>query len=141
MITTSFLMAILFFGGWHFPGLSRHRRDGSAIVVKFVVLAGKMFVFIMLYMLVRWTIPRFRFDQLMGLAWKVMIPLALVNLVCVMVVQRVRPVAAGVLTVDVGRSLFVGAAARRSRARPTRPKSRRCSQLRARASASARREP
>ena len=39
-------------------------------------------------MFVRWTIPRFRFDQLMGLAWKVMIPLALVNLVCVMVVKH-----------------------------------------------------
>ena len=39
-------------------------------------------------MLVRWTIPRFRFDQLMGLAWKVMIPLALLNLVAVMVVKQ-----------------------------------------------------
>jgi NADH-quinone oxidoreductase subunit H len=39
-------------------------------------------------MLVRWTIPRFRFDQLMALAWKVMIPLALANLVCVMVVRQ-----------------------------------------------------
>ena len=39
-------------------------------------------------MLVRWTIPRFRFDQLMSLAWKVMIPLALLNLLCVMVVKQ-----------------------------------------------------
>ena len=47
-----------------------------------------MSAFILFYMLVRWTMPRFRFDQLMGLAWKVLIPLALVNLVCVMVVKQ-----------------------------------------------------
>ena len=52
------------------------------------MFAGKVTIFILFYMLVRWTIPRFRYDQLMGLAWKVLIPLALVNLVCVMVVKE-----------------------------------------------------
>ena len=85
MITTSFFMAILFFGGWHFPGLSG--VEGTlGIVIKFVVLGVKVFFFLMLYYLVRWTIPRFKFDQLMALAWQVMIPLAIINLVCVMVV-------------------------------------------------------
>ena len=46
-------------------------------------------MFILFFMLIRWTIPRFRFDQLMGLAWKVLIPLALANLVRVMVVLAV----------------------------------------------------
>ena len=87
MITTSFFMAILFFGGWHFPGITN--VEGTwGIVLKFLVLALKVFFFLMLYMLVRWTIPRFRFDQLMALAWQVMIPLAMVNLVCVMVVKE-----------------------------------------------------
>ena len=85
MITTSFLLSILFFGGWHFPWVAG--RDSYA-AVKVVVLLVKVTGFILFYMLVRWTIPRFRFDQLMGLAWKVLIPLALANLVCVMVVKQ-----------------------------------------------------
>ncbi|HVK10454.1 MAG TPA: NADH-quinone oxidoreductase subunit NuoH [Gemmataceae bacterium] len=89
MITTSFFMAILFFGGTHFPGLDN--IEGTAgLVVKFLVLGAKVFFFLMLYMLVRWTIPRFKFDQLMGLAWQVLIPLAIVNLVCVMAVLEFK---------------------------------------------------
>jgi NADH-quinone oxidoreductase subunit H len=87
MITTSFLMAILFFGGWHFPGIGSVGGTFS-IVLKFAVMAAKVAGFIMLFMLVRWTIPRFRFDQLMGLAWKALIPLAILNLLCVMIVQE-----------------------------------------------------
>lgn len=87
MITTSFLMAILFFGGWHFPGLNGI-EGGLGLVVKFAVVAAKVGMFIMIYMLVRWTIPRFRFDQLMGLAWKVLIPLAILNLLCTMFVRE-----------------------------------------------------
>ncbi len=87
MITTSFFLAIIFFGGWHFPGLSN--IDGTlGLIVKFAVLGIKVFFFLMLYMIVRWTIPRFKFDQLMGLAWQVMIPLAIINLFLVMVVME-----------------------------------------------------
>src|SRR6202022_300388 len=85
MITTSFLLSILFFGGWHFPWIAG--RDSYA-VVKVLVILLKVSAFILFFMLIRWTIPRFRFDQLMGLAWKVLIPLALVNLLCVMVVKQ-----------------------------------------------------
>ena len=87
MITTSFLMVILFFGGWHFPWIA---PADAGWLLKLIVFAVKMALFIIFYMLVRWTIPRFRFDQLMALAWKVMIPLALANLVCVMVVRQME---------------------------------------------------
>lgn len=83
MITTSFLMVILFFGGWHIPYLV---TGESAWWLKLAAFSFKVTVMILFYMAIRWTLPRFRFDQLMGLAWKVLIPLALVNLVCVMTV-------------------------------------------------------
>lgn len=85
MVTTSFLMAILFLGGWHFPWIA---ETDSPWYLKVAVMAIKMSGFIFFYMLVRWTIPRFRFDQLMGLAWKVLIPMALVYLLCVMAVAE-----------------------------------------------------
>ncbi|MGH9645169.1 MAG: NADH-quinone oxidoreductase subunit NuoH [Bryobacteraceae bacterium] len=85
MITTSFLMVILFFGGWQFPWIA---GPDAHWLIKLIVFAVKVTMLILFYMLVRWTLPRFRFDQLMGLAWKVFIPLALVNLVLVMVVKQ-----------------------------------------------------
>jgi NADH-quinone oxidoreductase subunit H len=91
MITTSFLVVILFFGGWHLPGLTDLGADSwLGYGVKVIVFAAKMGVLILFYMLIRWTIPRFRFDQLMGLAWKTMIPLSLINLACVIVVKQVN---------------------------------------------------
>ena len=85
MVTTSFLMVILFFGGWHFPYIAER---GSPWILILIVFLVKMSLFIIFYMLVRWTIPRFRFDQLMSLAWKVFIPMALLNLVAVMIVKE-----------------------------------------------------
>lgn len=86
MVTTSFLLVILFLGGWHVPGLPEAGLMSS--VLKIAVILAKMGCFIFFYMWIRWTILRFRFDQLMSLAWRVMIPLSLVNLVCVMVVME-----------------------------------------------------
>jgi NADH-quinone oxidoreductase subunit H len=91
MVTTSFLLAALFLGGWSLPFLQGWIMDWG-IVGKLILLVWfnlKMFLFIVIYMLVRWTLPRFRYDQLMGLAWKVLIPLALLNLVAVTVVKQV----------------------------------------------------
>lgn len=87
MITNSFLLTILFFGGWHFPGITA-LGGGLGIALKVLVIAGKAFLCIFFFMMVRWTIPRFRFDQLMTYAWKVLLPLALANLVIVMVVKE-----------------------------------------------------
>jgi NADH-quinone oxidoreductase subunit H len=85
MITSSFLMVILFFGGWHFPYIAEADSWWGLQLIVFMV---KMMLFILFYMLIRWTIPRFRFDQLMSLAWKVFIPMALLNLVAVMIVKE-----------------------------------------------------
>src|SRR5438067_3511066 len=88
LVTTSFIVAAVFLGGWHLPGVYLIENPVAAAVVKLVILVGKMLLLVGLALLVRWTIPRFRFDQLMNLTWKVMLPLALLNLVCVMVVMQ-----------------------------------------------------
>lgn len=91
VITTSFLLTILFLGGWQFPYLAEPGNTGlGGIILKLVVFLAKMFSFIVLYMLIRWTIPRFRFDQLMRLAWQGLIPLGFLNLVSVMLVKHLR---------------------------------------------------
>jgi NADH-quinone oxidoreductase subunit H len=88
-VTISFLTAILFFGGWHFPWIAEpDSAYAGAWAVKLLVLLTKVGVSIIFIMLLRWTIPRFRFDQLMGLAWKVLIPLSLSNVVLVMCVRQ-----------------------------------------------------
>jgi NADH-quinone oxidoreductase subunit H len=57
--------------------------------VKLIVLCSKAFALILFMMWLRWTLPRFRFDQLMNLAWKVFIPLALANLLVTAVIVHV----------------------------------------------------
>ena len=87
VVTVSFLTALLFFGGWHFPGLSGPVDAGlGGMLLRTFVLVAKVSMVVAFIMLLRWALPRFRFDQLMGLAWKGLIPLGLVNLVCVAVV-------------------------------------------------------
>ncbi len=81
MITVSLLTAILFFGGWDLPWVVSSETKGFfAATTKVSILLGKMFFGIFVMMWIRWTLPRFRFDQVMDLAWKMMIPLALGNL-------------------------------------------------------------
>jgi NADH-quinone oxidoreductase subunit H len=79
MITLSALGVTLYFGGWTLPGLALEGILGGA--VGFLVLLGKVALFMLFFVWVRWTYPRFRYDQLMRLGWKVLLPLALVNFV------------------------------------------------------------
>ena len=89
VFTVSFLCSVLFFGGWHFPFIAEPASIGLlATILKIGVLLSKVFCVLVLIMLLRWCLPRFRFDQLMGLCWKAMIPLSLANVVCVMVVRE-----------------------------------------------------
>ncbi|MCO6459093.1 MAG: NADH-quinone oxidoreductase subunit NuoH [Pirellulaceae bacterium] len=92
MITAAFLIVILFLGGWHFWGLTGAGEQVGLVqaVLRVMVLSGKVFLVILLFMLIRWSWPRFRFDQLMALAWKVMLPLGLVNLVSVAILDQLR---------------------------------------------------
>jgi len=85
MITAAFLMVILFFGGWHLWGLTGSGNEPTWVeaILRVAVLLAKVMGVILFFMIARWSWPRFRFDQLMALAWKVMLPLGLVNLVVV----------------------------------------------------------
>lgn len=92
MITAAFLIVILYLGGWHFPGITGSGTEigwGIALL-RIVVLLTKVVVVILFFMLVRWSWPRFRFDQLMALAWKVMLPLGVVNLLAVAVFSELQ---------------------------------------------------
>jgi NADH-quinone oxidoreductase subunit H len=94
MVTASFLIVILFFGGWHLWGLTGSGDEVTwpIAIARVIVLMVKILAVILFFMLVRWSWPRFRFDQLMALAWKVMLPLGLVNLVLVAVIVELRAV-------------------------------------------------
>jgi len=82
MITSAAVVVTLFLGGWQFPYLETFGLPPLWVsllqVLTFVVKVAAVLFF---YMWIRWTIPRFRYDQLMNLGWKVMLPLALVNVV------------------------------------------------------------
>jgi NADH-quinone oxidoreductase subunit H len=81
MVTASALMVTLFFGGWQVPGLSALSLPPLAVsLIQVAAFFLKVAFFLFLYVWVRWTLPRFRFDQLMDLGWKAMLPLALLNI-------------------------------------------------------------
>lgn len=83
MFISCALITTLFFGGYNFPGLSWvGERFGENIegILSIIIFLSKTFFLIFVFMWIRWTLPRFRYDQLMRLGWRVLIPLALINL-------------------------------------------------------------
>ena len=80
MVTASALMATLFFGGWDIPFTSWDSTGDPSLaktVLTLIAFGLKTFVFLFTFIWVRWTLPRFRYDQLMALGWKVLLPLVL----------------------------------------------------------------
>ncbi len=77
MITASAFFVTLYLGGWHFPYLD---KTVAGSIIAFVM---KMLFILWCFIWIRWTLPRFRYDQLMKLGWKYLLPLAMINLVIV----------------------------------------------------------
>lgn len=90
MFTSSMIIVLLFFGGWNLPvppewlGLQQGSFCLSAI--QFCILIVKTLMLVFFFIWVRWSVPRFRYDQLMYLGWKVLLPLAIVNLIITSIV-------------------------------------------------------
>jgi len=82
MFISSAIMATLFFGGYDVPFLDESTLSPNlAAIIGIVAFLAKIFIFIFVFMWIRWTLPRFRYDQLMNLGWKGLIPLALINMI------------------------------------------------------------
>jgi NADH-quinone oxidoreductase subunit H len=107
MLTASGMMATLFLGGWDIPFTSWD-NTGDPSLLKTVLTLGsfacKAGFFLFLYMWVRWTIPRFRYDQLMTLGWKFLLPLALgyiILIASVLLVLQMLGIQPGVLQTGI----------------------------------------
>jgi NADH-quinone oxidoreductase subunit H len=90
MVTASALMATLFFGGWDVPFTSHDNigpYSGWLTLLSVGIFLLKILFFLFLFMWIRWTLPRFRYDQLMSLGWKFMLPLALAYIVLIAAVM------------------------------------------------------
>ncbi|MFT3910403.1 MAG: NADH-quinone oxidoreductase subunit NuoH [Ferruginibacter sp.] len=81
MFISSVIMSTLYFGGYDMPFVDESALSANAAaIVGVIAIMAKAFMFLLFFMWVRWTIPRFRYDQLMRLGWRILIPLALFNM-------------------------------------------------------------
>ncbi len=86
MVTQSAMIATLFFGGWDIPFMTADNTgavSGLLVLLSVLIMVAKIFFFVFFYMWIRWTLPRFRYDQLMSLGWKFLLPIALAYIVVV----------------------------------------------------------
>jgi NADH-quinone oxidoreductase subunit H len=91
MFVSSAVMATLYWGGYNYPfmdSVASALGPNAAAIIGVVSMFAKIFAFIFFFMWIRWTIPRFRYDQLMHLGWKTLIPLAIANIVITGVVVK-----------------------------------------------------
>jgi NADH-quinone oxidoreductase subunit H len=92
MVTASALMVALFFGGYDVPFTPRDNIgpfSGWLTILSVLIFFAKLLFFLFFFMWVRWTLPRFRYDQLMSLGWKFMLPLALAYIIVIAAVLLV----------------------------------------------------
>jgi NADH-quinone oxidoreductase subunit H len=90
MIAASAMMVVLFFGGWTLPGVSAPATTVGAGLFHIAVFLGKLGLFMVVFIWVRWMLPRFRYDQLMDLGWRRFVPFALANIVFYALILYVR---------------------------------------------------
>jgi NADH-quinone oxidoreductase subunit H len=92
MIMVAFLSTIIYFGGWHFwwiaPWIPAEEIGWIGALLRIIILQTKVLLLVFFFMWVRWSFPRFRYDQLMSIGWKIMIPLGLVNLLASAISQE-----------------------------------------------------
>ena len=88
MFTVSVMCVVLFLGGWYTPGIGYLFAEGSLgyAIASHASFLAKIFAFLFLYIWVRGTLPRFRFDQLMSFGWKFLLPIALGNVILTVIV-------------------------------------------------------
>ena len=79
MTVASALITVLFLGGWNLPWIDIPFSGWPGALLAMAVFSIKVAMLLWFFVWVRWTLPRFRYDQLMALGWKVMIPLAVLN--------------------------------------------------------------
>jgi NADH-quinone oxidoreductase subunit H len=88
VIVASAFISTLFLGGWQFPYLQTFGLPAIWVsIIQILTFCSKTIFMVVFFIWVRWTVPRFRYDQLMNLGWKVMIPLALANLIVTAIVM------------------------------------------------------
>lgn len=91
MITSSAVITTLFLGGWHFPYIESLGLSPLTLSLLHVLaFCGKVIAVLLFYIVIRWTLPRFRYDQLMNLGWKVMLPVSLANVLATGLVLVLR---------------------------------------------------